>query len=252
MNMRVGIVAWLVALTLWPTPAHATIYLPRLAGGVATCTPMAGESYGVLIPEPPSTDRPAEVHGDLNLALRGYARTVAYLGLIDIGGVADSRAPLLRTLFGDGQEPAVRASYQVHEWDWVRNERGPLIADPEVTLLGLGTTPGQPLYLPRSGYSIGSGYEALVLYASTERLTIKYTREDNVVEGYTLHVEGICVEPSLLALYRQLDQAGRQQLPALRPGQGLGRARSSEVKVAIRDRGAFMDPRSRKDWWQGH
>ncbi len=91
---------------------------------------------------------------------------------------------------------------------------------------------------------------ALVLYASERRLTLKYTREDNVIHGYTIHIEDICVEPRLLALYRACNDDGRQDLPALRGGQGVGRVRGTEVGVAIRDCGSFMDPRSRKDWWQ--
>ena len=105
--------------------------------------------------------------------------------------------------------------------------------------------------VPTSGYNIGDGYQVLVLYASTDRITLKYIREDNVVSGYTLHVEGICVEPGLLALYESLNAAGRQRLPALRGGQAFGRAHDMEVGVAIRDHGTFMDPRSRKDWWRG-
>ena len=31
----------------------------------------------------------------------------------------------------------------------------------------------------------------------------------------------------------------------------VGRARGNEIQVAIRDTGRFMDPRTRKDWWQG-
>jgi hypothetical protein len=90
----------------------------------------------------------------------------------------------------------------------------------------------------------------LVLYASTNRITIKYTNNDNVEQGYTLHVENVCVEPRLLALYQALNSAGRGRLPALRAGQAFGRALGSEIGVAIRDYGTFMDPRSRKDWWR--
>jgi hypothetical protein len=113
----------------------------------------------------------------------------------------------------------------------------------------MATAPGEVLRLPDSGYSIGSGYEALVLYATEERITLKYTREDNVVWGYTIHVENVCVEPSLLALYRAWNDAGRAQLPALRGGQPFGRARGGEIRVAIRDNGTFMDPRSQGCWW---
>jgi hypothetical protein len=91
----------------------------------------------------------------------------------------------------------------------------------------------------------------LVLYANPQRITLKYTREDNVVHGYTLHLEGICVEPRLLALYTTWNNSGRAYLPALTAGQALGRAQGSEVRVAIRDSGTFLDPRSRKDWWRG-
>jgi len=48
-----------------------------------------------------------------------------------------------------------------------------------------------------------------------------------------------------------LNDAGRGHLPALRAGQAFGRARGDEIGGVIRDNGAFMDPRSRKDWWQG-
>ena len=114
--------------------------------------------------------------------------------------------------------------------------------------------PGEPIHVPDSGYSIGTlsgSYEVLVLYASEHRITLKYTRDDNVIYGYTIHVEGVCVAPELLTLYETWDAAGRTRLPALRAGQAFGRARSSEIEVAIRDTGDFLDPRSRKDWWQG-
>jgi hypothetical protein len=90
-----------------------------------------------------------------------------------------------------------------------------------------------------------------VLYAAPDRITLKYTRTDNVVHGYTLHLVGLCVDPPLLDLYRSWNAAGRGQLPALQPGQAFGRAASATVGVAIRDSGTFMDPRSRKDWWRG-
>jgi hypothetical protein len=94
------------------------------------------------------------------------------------------------------------------------------------------------------------------LYAEEQRLTFGYTRRDTVANGYAVHLENICVDPNLLALYRAQTDAGgwhvTGQLPALRNNQALGTALSGEIKVVIRDRGAFMDPRSRKDWWRGY
>jgi len=141
--------------------------------------------------------------------------------------------------------------YRVNNWDWGSNARGGPVTDFTVTLAGLATEKGKTIHVPEAGYDIGRGYAVLVLYADADRITLKYTGEDSVVNGYALHVEGICVEPSLLALYERMNVAGRGQLPALRAGQAFGRARGEEVQVAIRDTGRFMDPRVRKDWWRG-
>ncbi len=225
------------------------VYLPLIAKA-ETCQPIPGESYGTLSVTPPPTDRPAEEHADLNLALRGYEPTSAYKGLVDYSGVGDANAPQLSGLFADRRTPTFSTVYQVYDWDWNCNCRGSLLTNWDVTLAGLAVTEGETIHVPDSGYTIGSGYEVLVLYASIERITLKYTREDNVVQGYTLHVENVCVEPNLLALYQSWNSAGRGQLPALRPGQAFGRARGGEIGVAIRDNGSFMDPRSRKDWWR--
>jgi hypothetical protein len=195
------------------------VYLPLIARA-EVCQAIPDESYGDFSVNSDPTNPPAEEHPDLNLAMRGY-------------------------------EPTFNAVYQVYGWDWEHNRLGSLVTDPEVTMAGLAVTPGETIHVPDSGYTIGGGYEALVLYATPERITLKYTPDDHVIWGYTLHVENICVEPRLLALYQSWNEAGRGRLPALRAGQAFGRARGSEIGVVIRDNGAFMDPRSRKDWWQG-
>ncbi len=125
------------------------------------------------------------------------------------------------------------------------------IDDFDVTLVGLVVEPGETIHTPGAGYDIGQGYQVLVLYGDQGRITLKYTGEDTAATGYAIHVEGVCVEPDLLALYQQMNAAGRGQLPALRAGQAFGRARDTEIRAAIRDTGRFMDPRVRKDWWAG-
>lgn len=230
------------------SPNHE-LFLPLVRK--EACQPIPGASYTALPPLPPPTDRPAEEHADLNLALRGYDPTSAFLGLVGYSGGADPDAPQLPGLFADNRTPAFSAAYQVHQWDWVCTCRGPVITDWPVTLIGMAVTPGETVHVPSSGYEVAPGYEVFVLYASSERITLKYTAEDNVVYGYTLNVESVCVDPNLLALYEATNAAGRSQLPVLSAGQAFGTARGSEIGVAIRDSGAFMDPRSRKDWWQG-
>jgi hypothetical protein len=262
------------------TPAHAQsprplpqqvvpvsrIHLPILFknGGYASspparpdpCSQIPGETYVSLSITGPVTNRPADAHPDLNLAIRGYVATKAPAQLVDYGTApSDARAPQLAGLLGGrlklGSPIPFAGMAQVHDWTWATGQRGAVLQAWPVTLAGLATLPGDTVHVPAAGYDIGSGLQVLVLYATSERVTLKYTREDNVVAGYTLHLEGVCVEPRLRALYEQLNAAGRHELPALRPGQALGRARGTQLDVAIRDTGTFMDPRSRLDWWHG-
>lgn len=212
------------------------------------------QSYGTLSVEGRPGHLPAEVHADLNLSMHGYEPSDAARTLVDYGGGNDSGAPQFPGLLADGRVPRFSNLYRLYEWDWGCNCRGGLNQAWPATLAGMETYSGEPLYLPDRGNGagdIGFGYKALVLYANDNAITLKYTREDNVVYGYTLHVENVCVEPALLALYREMNAQGRSHLPALYPGQPFGVARSDEIGVAIRDTGSFMDPRSRKDWWVG-
>jgi len=239
-----------------PTLTKTTVaYLPVINRQMAVanpCGPIPNESYGTLSVNPPSSDRPAEAHPDLNLGLRGYTFIGEARQLVDYGGSSDASAPQLAGLFANQRGPNFTATYRVYEWDWAGSRPGALVSNPPVTLVGLAASVGETLHVPSSGYTIGDGYEVLVLYVGADRITLKYTREDNVVQGYTLHVENICPEPRLLQLYNEMVSAGRQRLPALRAGQAFGRARGDQVGVAIRDHGSFMDPRSRKDWWRGY
>jgi len=233
-----------------PTALQPRVRLPMIMKSqTQTCGP-TGESYGRWSPSNPYTGD-ASAHPDINLAVRGYAPVTAYLGLVDYAGSIDPAAPQLPSLFTNNRTATFRSAYKVYRWDWTCNCRSGLIEKWDMTLAGLTTTPGEIIRLPVAGYDIGGGYGALVLYAEQRRLTLKYTSEDDAVAGYTIHLENLCVDPNLLALYQQLNAAGRNELPALRPGQPLGRASGNEIGVAVRDVGAFLDPRSRKDWWQG-
>lgn len=262
--------ATLTPISTLASTATATLSPTPTASTAPGCPTIPSENYNTLSVNPPPTDRPAEVHPDLNLSIRGYITTTGTLGLVDYTGASDSRAPQLPGLFVDNRTPNFVGVYQVYDWDWSTNSRGAPISDPPVTLAALRVTPGERIQVPGSGYNIGTatlipppgtaflntglgpaGYQVLVLYAAPNRITLKYTRDDNVVKGYTLHVEQVCVEPRLLALYNQMNSAGRAQLPALNAGQAFGTAIVQGIGVSIRDTGSFMDPRSRKDWWQG-
>jgi hypothetical protein len=230
------------------------IYFPFVGYAGLAC-PLPGASYGTVAVISPPANPPAENNPDINLALRGYTATTGTLGLIDIPSTADPSAPQLYRLFANNRVPVFNAVYQVYDWDGSTHSRGAPIADPPVTLAGFQVGVNEQICAPGSGYDIGrrpaSGYSMMVLYASPSRITLKYTREDNVLMGYTIHLENITVDPDLLALYQAMNAAGRSRLSALYGGQPIGRAIGSELGVAIRDTGSFLDPRSHLDWWQG-
>jgi hypothetical protein len=240
--------------------ASYLVYLP-LVFNEPGCPTTSSASFDLIPIDGSPADHPDYLHADLNLALRGYAATSGTLGLVDYNGGADPNAPQLAGLFEPNRLPGISTVYQINHWIWsgcgTHGCRGSAITDPPVTLAGFVTTPGEAIYIPERGPEIyGGGYKVMVLYAEEKRITLGYTRQDTVVPGYVVHIENVCVDPNLLTLYQaQTDADGWHAtgyLPALRNNQALGTAFDAEVQVAIRDRGTFMDPRSRKDWWQGY
>jgi hypothetical protein len=240
--------------------ANSTLYLPIVLMPETPVCPTASSAVFNVIPfEGPRADHPDYLHGDLNLNLRGYTPTTATLGLVDYSGGSDSGAPQLAGIFEPNRFPGISAVYRVNDWNWACGMHGcpgPPLTNFPVTLAGLVIAPGEPIFIPERSANIWNDYKAMVLYAEEQQITFGYTRRDTVANGYAVHLENICVDPNLLALYRaQTDTAGWHvtgNLPALRNNQALGTALSGEIKVVIRDRGAFMDPRSRKDWWRGY
>jgi len=242
--------------TVPPDPYQLFLSLISVNSG-QTIPPQQPLVYASLSVEGSPADRPAEVHPDLNLSIRGFAVTSGHLGLVNYGGDTDPQAPQIDGMFGPPRLPAFKTLFQVYDWDWACNPpngcRGALIADYPVTLLEMTTAPGEPISIPRRDPQIdAAGYRALVLYASERRLTITYTRRDSAAVGYLIHLEDFDVNPGLVSLYRQLDAAGRGRLPALRNGEIVGVADGGTVKIATRDTGRFLDPRTCKDWWNGY
>lgn len=244
----------------------AFAYLPFVARSPTCPTTSAnqyesGTAYQYDLDDPV---RPAYNHADKNIELRGYVLTTdASPELIDLG-VGDENAPELDTLFHPARVPPLTAVYQVRDWLWASSPhpgtRGDPIAEPAVTALGLATTPGETLYVPASGYDIGGGImEIIVLFADEDTVALRYGREDSSApQGYTIHVDGICTDPTLLQLYRSLDDLDgpryvyvppdqrpyTYQLPNLPSGQPIGTTSGNETVVAVVDTGTFQDPRS--------
>ena len=227
---------------------------PPPAQGVAPAAPApapSDSSYGTLGVITADTRRPPEGNPDLDLSLLGYQPNGAAAVYKDYGRPDDPLAPQLRGLFADHRQPGFTTAFLNNGWDWGSNSRTPPSSGKyEATVIGVAVTPGESLFTPRSGRSIGNGYVAMVLYADSNQITLKYTPEDSIARGYTVFIEGISVNPPLLAVYQSSNGAVRGSLPALRAGQLLGTASSGEIRLAIRDNATFMDPRSLQDWWR--
>lgn len=256
---------------IWGTGSHSA-QAGDVAGPQASATPGAGTYLPIIYrmpsptPLPPTgatysaipvesyvpPDRPDYLHPDLNLDLRGYEHTDAWLGLVDYSGQTYTDSVKLAALFNPWRLPQFVEAYRVYDWDWAHNQRGSLITQWPVTLVRMAAETGELIYLPYRAADIYQGiFHAMVLYATDNQITLTYTRKDTVAEGFTVHLSNIQVDLNLVALYQVCNRDGRHNLPGITNGQPIGRAQVGGILVAICDRGSFMDPRSRKDWWAG-
>jgi len=218
-------------------------------------------AYGSIDPidKYPVNDPIPENHPDINLTIRGHVPTTGAKYPLVLGEVGDPKAPQIWKILR--QRPSIVSLYRINSWNWTTNKRGPAMPLPDdpgasfkqVQMVGFATTVGEEIYVPQSGYKIGGEYQVMVIFADDNSITIKYGREDNIgiKFGYAIQIEEIDVDPNLFALYRELNETGRKELPSLFGGQVLGTAKNTEIRVAIRDTGDFLDPRSKLDWWVG-
>lgn len=227
------------------------------------CPSSSSNSYGSIDPLQgyPAGDPAAENHPDLNpVAILGYITSNGEKFPLVLGEGGDPKAPQIGKMLNS--RPTIVSLYRLYSWDWANKRKGPLQPVPndpaasvkQIQMIGIQTSPGESIKLPPVyGNPISPEYNAMVLFASENFITVKYTREDNIgiKNGYAIQIDGICVDPKLLGLYNQLNGSGRRNLPALSNGQELGTGKNTEMRVVIRDTGDFLDPRSKLDWWQG-
>lgn len=210
--------------------------------------------------------RPADAHADKNIALRSYILNTdpnLRRQLVDYDSDDPTQPPQLATLFQPYRVPAFAGFYKVHQWQWAASPqpgtRSVPIDTPPTTAVAFALPPGEPLHVPVSGYDIGGGAEVIILFADADTITLHYTREDTAALGYTIHIDRICTDPNLLALYNSLDApngpryqfpSAGYQLPALPAGKVFGTTSNEAMLVAVVDAGTFQDPRSCHEWWQ--
>jgi hypothetical protein len=245
-------------------------YLPIAAGGAgagAACGLVSSAQFDLIGVQGGYYKNNAltDENADLRLSVIGYSETPtsqnAALGLVDYNGAADPNAPRLHGLFEPNRVPTFRKNYQRHDWNW--NEAGPppygsrdgVNTQWDVSAVDVVATVGEAIYTPERGVNnSGLGTVAMVLYADDDEVTLTYGDQDKVDGGYVVYIANLCVDPNLVTLYQAQLANGKRatgRLPAVRNNERLGVAKQNFVTVAVRDQGPFLDPRSRKDWWQG-
>ena len=239
-----------------PTAAPAPAPAARAAG--SGC-PTSGAAFATLdVIGAYKGNRLTDENADLRLSVLGLSEAAETPALVGYNGATDPAAPKLSGLLASNVGGAIALTYRRYDWSWDEGggppygARAGVNADWPVTAIALAAQPGEAVFTPPRPADIGGGFAALVLYAGEDELTLAYGRQDGVVDSYVVHLRGLCVDPGLTAAYRAQMNGGRRatgRLPALRSGERLGTMLSGGLIVAVRDRGAFMDPRSRKDWW---
>lgn len=251
--------------TIAPTVAEAAsrafaVAANALSDASSAACPTVSSGYDLVPIEGPPYKNNAltDYNADLRLSVIGVTPADAPPVLVDYNGATDPDAPKLHGLFRPNRVPDFVRAYLRFDWVWNEGQgepyggRGGVNLDWPAAALELATTPGETIYPPTRSPSIYSGGAvALVLFAGERELTLSYSRQDSVSAGYVVHLLNLCVDPNLVALYRAQLSGGRRatgHLPAVRNAQPIGTATGTLI-VAVRDRGAFLDPRSRKDWW---
>lgn len=212
-------------------------------------------------------NRLIDENADFRLSVLGYTPTNALKDLVDYGGDVDPLAPRIYGVFKPKRSVVITQTYQRFDWIWDEagappyGLRGGINAEWPVSIIDLDATLDEKIYIPeRPGGLFQTGiwegdYKALVLYAAENDLLISYTRNDRVDHGYALYLSNLCVDVNLVKTYRDQLLNGKRNtgwLPALRNSDVVGSARNHPLTVAVRDSGPFLDPRARKDWWQGY
>ncbi len=203
---------------------------------------------------------PAQADQDINIELRQFVSVPGTLNIISFQHDTAS-APQLCYLFSSQQMHPFTALYAVGVMGGIDSTKSVEQSPPHLAGFQMGSgeaiyAPPLTAYGPVGSDGAGNVFDAIVLYAGTDAngvgsIVLKYTPNDDVVRGYTIDILGINVDSSLQTLYDQANSDGRWYLPGIINNQQIGTAQGTEIWVAIRDTGQFMDPRWYQDWWSG-
>jgi hypothetical protein len=255
------------------SPQSAEAVKPRafvpvmIKGQTSSCSTNSTAQYNLIGVQGPyyKDNRLTDENADFRLSILGYTSTpvstAAPLSLVEYGNPPDPNGLKLHGIFSPNRIPKFVKNYQRYDWNWNENgappygTRGAVNNDYPVSVLDMATAAGEQINIPEIAANNNPiGTKAMVLYADERQITLVYGDRDRVDSGFVIYIANFCVDPNLVSLYRAQLQNGKRatgRLPALFADQKIGVADGSFVTVAIRDQGAFLDPRSRTDWWAG-
>ena len=140
----------------------------------------------------------------------------------------------------------------------------------QAPVLQIPINPGAFVNVPKTEYSIGGNYEAMVVFAAEDRVTIHIGRHEYITSskqcgsgkcsgGYWIYVKDICVDKQILNAYRGVEAVQKSagsdlnpiQLPMVSAGQPLGVAKGNSVTIGVRDDGPFIST-SKPFYWEGY
>jgi hypothetical protein len=247
------------------TGGNRTLFLPLVAQRSASasasgCTTQSSNTFGTIAIAGGFYKNNAltDENADFRLSVIGYAQVNAPLELVNYNGDTDANAPKLSSVLRPERVPEFAQAYKRNDWKWNEQAappygtRGGINSDWPVSVIDFASTPGEAVYIPRRAPEIGGGFNAMVLFAAETELSIVYYRQDSVVDGYLIHMLNFCVDPNLVSTYQAQLLEGKRasgSLPGVKNSQQVGTARTNAITIAVRDRGGYLDPRSRKDWW---
>jgi len=226
------------------------------------CAVSSNNTYDLIPPDTTAykNNHLTDENADLRLSVLGYLPVNTSLSYVAYGGNVESNAPRLRQMFDPPRLPMLVQNYKRYDWNWNENSappygsRGGLNNDYPSAVIDVATSKGETIRVPYRGVPIWSNNDiALVLYASEHELTLAFSRSDSVTNGYVMHLLDFCVDVNLVSTYRAQISGGKRSpgvLPAVRARQSIGSADQNVLRLALRDGGAYTDPRSYRVIWE--
>ncbi len=225
----------------------------------SSCPTTSSQTYESIKPDTPPHRKIQNPESDpqINFSFHEWTEVNEAKEPVNYGGDTDPNPPpSIGSIFA-GKYPEIVKTYAIYhqkpqtEYDFCIATAKPGSFCPKVTLIGLGAAPGEPLLGLAAGRKIWGESTLMVLYADQNTITFTHSSGDTwPPDGYPFYIHDICVDPNLLAAYQKDNADGRGVLPGVKAGQIFGYAKDTDVKITVRDSDQWMDPRSKKDWWQ--